>query len=150
MTTARQATHADIDAIVDMGFRFIAHSEYGHLVSPTRDDVARGLDGLIRRGVVFVAELNGKIIGMLAGMLSEVWFSPSTKFGVELTWWVNEEHRGGRAAFVLLKKFEEWCKESGARVAVMSELVLGGEAKVGKILNRLGYRMAECSHIKEL
>ena len=150
MSTVRKATTNDIAALSAMGEKFLAYSEYGSIAPVAGADLGRGIARFVEGGFAYVAEIDGKVVGALLGIMSPVWFAPEIRYAIEIAWWVNEEARGGRAAFRLLNAFEAWARDNGARAVVLSDLVINGETPVGKIVERLGYRMVERSHLKEL
>lgn len=150
MSTVREATTADLDQIVAMGFNFISYSEYGDMIDPDPDKLKIALLVMLEKGKIFVAEHDGLIVGFIIGMQSSFWFAPEVTCAVELAWWVKEEHRGGRAAIKLLRAFEGWAKEIGTKVVCMSDLIIGGEAPTGALFSKLGYSVTERAHIKRI
>lgn len=110
----RVATLDDIDMIVALGAELHSESSYGCLPF-NAEKVKCLMCGLIEGGygVVFVAEKGGKIIGGIAGGVTEFWFCDELH-GFDYSFFVHPEHRGGSAAFRLLLAFESWCKSMGA------------------------------------
>lgn len=144
----RRATVMDIDVLIEMGRGFLAYSAYGQSVPFDQDQMARGLCAVLDAGVIFVAEKDGEIIGGIAGCMSALWFSPSTKIATEMAWWMKPEHRGSKLAIKLLREFERWGKERGASHVVMSDLVIEGGTPAGQLFEKLGYVLVERSHVK--
>lgn len=144
----RAAVEADVDALLSLGEDFLRHSGYGELIKPTEDDVRGGFLGLIDRGVVFIAERAGRIVGVLGGLMSAVWFSPDVPVGAEMLWWVAPEARGGLASVRLVRAFEQWAVERGARLVTLSDIVLDDSTRVTQLIATMGYRLAERSHMK--
>lgn len=109
----RLATLADVPALVAMGQRFLASTDYGAHVaaSPAHlEDLAKALLAT-DQGVIFVAEIGGAVVGFLA-----LHAFPHPMSGEltanELVWWVNPEARGVGVA--LLRRGEAWAKAIGA------------------------------------
>jgi hypothetical protein len=150
MSIIRKATPDDIADIIEMGQKFIAYSEFRGFVHPSVAEMAQTVAGIIQNGVLFVIDEDGKAVGMLAGILTPFWMSPTNVIATELLWWVNEESRAGRGGIMLVKAFEEWAREQNAVAVSISDLIIQGESPVGALVGRMGYRMVERSHIKEL
>ena len=146
----RQATEQDVDQLTAMAREFIGYSAYGTMIAPADDDIRTGIISVIRSGVMFVAEIEGKLVGVIAGIIAPMWFAPSISCAVELAWWVDPAHRMTRIPFRLIAALEEWARESGARLLCMSELVINGETPIARMLSRMGYVNTERSHVKEI
>jgi GNAT superfamily N-acetyltransferase len=144
----RQATVKDVDDLIEMGKRFLNYSAFSGLTEVEDDDLARGLCSILDNGIIFVAEKDGKIVGGICGMMSKFWFAPRTQVAAELAWWVDEKHRGSMSSIGLLKAFEKWAKQNGAQVVSMSDLKVGDDYPVAPLFDRLGYSVAERSHVK--
>lgn len=148
MSTVRLATVSDVDALVELGRKFVSYSNYSNMISVSDDNIARGLCGILDVGVVFVADKKGVIVGGIAGAMSSLWFAPHVKVATELAWWVREEDRNTPAAVRLLRAFEIWAADQGASHIAMSDLIIQGDAPAGKLFEKLGYTLTERSHIK--
>jgi GNAT superfamily N-acetyltransferase len=74
----------------------------------TRQIIANVLGGL---GFIFVAESQGEIIGMLMAIRNPNVWDHSVVCVNELAYWVEPEHRGGRAGYALLKRYQEFCQQ---------------------------------------
>ena len=69
---------------------------------------------------------------------------------VELFWFIRKQYRGGRAAVVLLKKFEGWAASKGCRRVTMVHLENDASDGLPKFYMRMGYSPLETHYIKEL
>jgi hypothetical protein len=148
LISVRPATADDIADIADMAVPFIAYSDYGPFVNPTKQDMEAVLLKMIDTGIVLGAFDEGKAVGVIVAVMTHPWLSPSTRVAAEMAWWVNEEYRGGRTAFLLLKAFEDWAKSNQADVIALSDLVINGDTPIGKMVAKLGYTLVERSHVK--
>jgi len=148
MRQIRYATVADINSLIEMGKDFLSYSEHGKSVEFDHDQIAQGLCAVLDSGVIFIAEIDGQIIGGLVGCMSTLWFAPSTKIAVEMAWWIKPEHRGNKFSIKLLQEFERWGIKMGAKQIVMSDLVIDGDTPAGRLFEKLGYVLVERSHIK--
>jgi len=146
----RQATEQDIEQLTAMARDFIGYSAYGTMIEPSDDDIHAGISAIIRSGGMFVAEVEGKVVGAIAGAIAPMWFAPSIVCAIELAWWVDPAHRMTRIPFRLMAALEGWAKNAGAKFLCMSELVVDGETPIAKMLARMGYINTERSHVKEI
>ena len=144
----RRATADDIPSLLVLGEQFADFAPFGIEYSP--EGTAAFITALLDAGLVLVAEQDGVVIGGLLGALAPLWYSPATLAASELAWWVAPEHRGGRSAIQLLKGFESWARECGAKLVVLSDLRVGDDYPAGQLFERLGYRVSERAHTKEI
>ena len=169
----RPAVEADELRLVEMMTRFLLSTQYGHWLKPTPEQSLEFVQTVMRLGVIFVAEVDSgrrvagvcvdidgnewhapggceackpKLIGMLGAVMSEY---PITKekHADEIAWWVEPEHRDSRAAYRMLRSFEEWARQNGANVVKM---VAPEGSDVGNFYRRLGYTAVECVFAKRL
>lgn len=144
----RPATHEDIDAIVDMGQRFLEFAPHGAMIDATREEIRAGVAQFLEVGTIFLAERNGVPCAMLACVLVPVWFAPNVLMAHELAWWVEEDARGSTAAVRLVHAFEEHARRFNAQVLTMSQLHAGNGEQVGRMLQKLGYAPSETTFVK--
>ena len=57
------------------------------------------------RGLALVAEKDGKLAGMLIGMIDSLIWDPDTRVLREIVYWVDEEYRGSTAGYRLLAQY---------------------------------------------
>ena len=157
MCTIRPAEPNDVDTLVRMGEDFFAFSAFSRFADYDPQSVGGLLMGIIESQrtlltgnpmTVLVAEVDGKIVGGIVGVLTQLWFNNACKVASELAWWVAPEHRRGRTALKLYQAFEAWAKEQGAAHIVMSDLVVEGETPAAKLFEKLGYAIVERAHMK--
>lgn len=103
--------------------------------------------GLITHGGAFACEVNGELVGMIGGVLTEFFFSEAT-FACDLVLYVKPAYRTGRVAMQLVREFEEWAFSKGA-----AEVTLGISTGVTpdstiKLYEKLGYTIAGHSMLK--
>lgn len=147
--TIRPAIEADIAELVALGERFFAASPFADFAPYDRGAVRALVEGAMRDGVVLVALDGAAIVGGIMGVLRGPWFAPSAPCAIELAWWVDP-HARGTAGVRLYRAFESWAHEQGAIAVVMSDLVVGGDSPAAMLYDRLGYTLAERSHVKRL
>ena len=133
----RRATEADIPAIVEMGAEF---HEFGPYRDIPYDPEATGafVGGVIHAGAVFIHDQ-----GMIGGCLVPLYFNPRHFIASELFWWAKRDGRG------LLRAFEGWARETGARAVTLSALETDRVNLTAKLFERLGYQRREIGFLKE-
>ena len=88
-------------------------------------------------GIAFVAEVDGKLVGLIAGVIH-----PDMTSGIpcagEWCWFVAKEYRG-LVGLKLLAAYEAEAERRGARKLVMLHLMNEDGEKVAEVLKRRGY-----------
>lgn len=144
----RRATIEDMPHLLVMGEQFAAYAP--HRVEYSPEGTAASLSSLMDVGVILVNEIDGEIAGALVGMIAPFWYAPSSSIAVELAWWVDPKYRGGGSASRLVKAFEQWGQENGASAISLCDMRHDDEFPAGPLFERMGYRLTERTHIKEL
>lgn len=131
----RAARHEDTPAIIAMGAKF--HAQSGAPMAFDQRAAAALISGLIESngGAVFISDS-----GMIGGAISPAYCDPAWLMAVELFWWAE------RDGLALLKAFEEWAAESGAKEVRMT--TLAALPRAASIMRRRGYVASEISHSK--
>ena len=141
----RNATHADISRLVEMGGRFIASSHYSKHFA---DNVlARHvlMGRLIEQpdGALFVSEKDGAVVGMI-GVWAYQHPCSGDRVGGEVFWWVEPEARG--CGIELLRRAERWADDMGCVCFQM----IAPDDKVARLYRRLGYTKLEETYQRDL
>lgn len=139
MVKVRPATEADIPMLVRLGARMHSESPRYAPLDYSPEKVAKVMASAIEQGGAHVAESDGKIIGGIAGFVVEHWFGHD-RMASDYAFYIAPEARGGRAALLLVRAFEEWAVSMGVKSilpGVTTELDAPG---VAAFYNRLGYR----------
>lgn len=144
--TIRPATHADTDRLVELGARFLAGTAYGQLVAFVPTQLRALIAHVLRLGVVFVAEVDGRLEGLLAIVALEHPMS-GERYAEELAWWVEPAFRGSSIGPRLLRAGESWTRENGL---AMLKMVAPADTDVGAFYARRGYVAIETSWVKRL
>lgn len=150
MATVRHATPDDADDLYALAQEFIAFAPHGMFAEFTEEELRAQVNVCIASALVLVAEDDGKVVGMLVGLLSGLWFAPSTVMAAELAWWVTPSARGGTAGIRLVTAFQDWAREKGARIVTMSSLHLDHDTRVSTVLERMGFKQSEHTYIKRV
>lgn len=147
MTTIRLAEPRDLPRIVEMGTLFVAESPYWRLGTASLDRIealARFL-GSHQDGCVFVADVDGQVVGMLAGHLP-VHPMLDIAMASELAWWVDPPYRVGKIGLQLLAAFEQWAKDHGATHLLM----VAPDEKVATFYERRKFARVEMAYARRL
>ncbi|MDR1276569.1 MAG: GNAT family N-acetyltransferase [Candidatus Accumulibacter sp.] len=109
----RPAKTDDVPRIVELGRLLHAASSYA-TQRFDEDKVADTMRALIGgSGVVFVAEIDGVVVGGIAGAVTEPWFSRE-KIAFDYSFFIDPARRHGVMAVRLLKTFFDWARRMGA------------------------------------
>lgn len=103
----RHATRFDIPVILDMLRQYRENTPLEFLKdADDAEYVTQMLHELIAgKGVILLAEQNGKAIGMMiAAVMPSIW-SPKHFVLTEFAYWVDPEYRGGTAGYRLLRAY---------------------------------------------
>jgi hypothetical protein len=92
---------------------------------------------MVDKGIVLVAEKEGKIIGSQAGNLSSDWWSEE-KFLSDVWFFVHPNNRKSRAAIKLVKCFIKIGKELKVKVK-LGHVYSGDMDRKDNFFNRLGF-----------
>lgn len=145
----RRMTLDDVPEVARLGALFHAKAGWDEIAYSV-DDCADSLTKFMQSSsfVGLVAD-DGHIVGMLAGLISPVYFNYSHISGEELFWYVADD-APQMTGMKLLKAMESEVRALGCRSWQMKSLArLGGERMV-RLYERMGYRQAESSFLKEL
>lgn len=137
----RSATKWDIPQILDILRLFRLQCPVGFTSSFDNESYVNSLitSILAGAGVLQVAEINGKIIGIIIGIIQPMIWDPDTKILNELAYYVIEEHRGSSAGLRLLKSYIEHAEKlkNEQRIHAYTMLLMANSPKLK--LERYGF-----------
>jgi GNAT superfamily N-acetyltransferase len=141
----RDAAHDDLDAIVAMGRRFLAETDYRDRISENPAQMRVIAERLIDvdEGALLVSDRDGALTGMIGLFVFRHPISDEV-FATELFWWVEPEHRG--QGIRLLRRAEAWAADKGAKALQM----IAPTPQVARVYAALGYAHIEDSYQREL
>lgn len=145
----RRATEADVGLVLEMGARFYASSSYANWAPFCAESAAATVVGVIKSGVLLIAESDGRPAGMVGVFIAPFMFNASLKAAYEVFWWVEPHARGGITAWRLLKSVEEACRQEGCASIQMLTLA-ESPAQAIALYERAGYTHTEKSFTKIL
>lgn len=149
MTQIRPASESDIPRLLEMGEKFYQTTHYPENVAPYDAETVEALIGMMRDGVMLVAEVEGEVVGMVGLVVVPHLFNRNYKTACEIVWWVEPEHRGGGIAMQLMNAIEPAAKDKGA-VGIQMALLSSSPPVAAAIYERLGYTHTESSYFKRI
>jgi GNAT superfamily N-acetyltransferase len=144
--TVKQATLEDEADILDLAARFIAEEHiYREVLGFDAETLGDTLKQVLRVGVVLLAEIDGRPIGILAGAAVDS-LTARDRYFDEVVWYVEPEARKTRAGYYLLRDAIAWAHAEGCSSCKM---VAPAGSTVGTFLERNGFRAVETAfHIR--
>ncbi len=146
----RLADRNDASAIFKMCRDFHQETQLKNIVF---DNVvfAGHLSWLYEDGACFlaVAEHDGKIVGFMSGWVYQLYFSKTLSAQNNL-WYVLPEYRGGMIGVRLLKMFESWAFDKGAKILVGGTSSGISMPRSNKLIEKFGYEPVGSEYRKVL
>ena len=140
----REATAADVDALMGLCMRFASESVYADRLAAHEPSVRKTCEWLIGgAGVVFLAEKDDQPVGMM-GLAVFPHFLSGQLYGAEVFWWCNPEARG--YGLKLLRRGEQWVRDKGAAFMQLT----APTDDIERLYARLGYARIETVYSKDL
>lgn len=142
------ATHDDFPDIKRLALAFANASPYKDLgIDEERIDdiIVTFLQSDKRDRIILLWMKDGKAVGILAGMIETNLFNMKKMAG-DLMWWIDPEHRGGRAASEMMKALEYWARQRQCQILVMVDLL----GNLNKLYTRKGFIQRETTYMKVL
>lgn len=145
----RPANHSDIPRIIELGAILHATTSYARLdFLPEKVAVFMG-DLINGAGVVFVAEVDGVVVGGMAGGVVDQWFNDDL-IAYDYSLFVEPGRRNGIIAARLVRTFEEWARIKGATQMHMGIGTDVNVAGTSRLYESLGLKHFGPLFIKEL
>lgn len=142
----RKAYKSDVPAMILLAEQLFKESSYGH-VEPSKARIRTTFETMIDAGFAMVAVIDGAIIGGMIGDVYTPWYSLD-KLGVDYSIFVLPKHRNGLIAYKLIKAFEKWCIESGAKQ--IRPGVGTGNKNLTRLYNKMGFETVGTWHLKNI
>jgi len=145
----RHATEKDLPALAALGEVMHTESRFRSI-----SFVPEKLEATLRAvmsgaGCVLVAERDGKLIGGFAGIAMEYFFS-TEKMAADLALFIEPGRRGGIVAAALVRAFEDWARDAGAKGLELGVSTGVHPEKTGALYERLGFARQGALFVKEL
>lgn len=145
----RDATRADLSAIVEMSRKFYSTTTYAEYARFNADTVRNLAALLIDSGVILIAEQAQRVVGMVGLLITPHPFSGDVKIAAEIVWWVEPDARNTGAGIELLKAVEPACKAHDV-VAIQMVHLNNSPPQAALLYERHGYIHSESSYTKAL
>ena len=159
----REATIADIPAIIRLWRMFYEEALFQICRIPfNAESVLETVANISNKGIVFVAEIDDRIVGVIMGMILPFGWNKNYILAMEAIWYVEKEYRGNLLGVKLLDSFEEAGKEKGATHIAMGHMeYMDGKTRkpilsdkgwitTSQYYRKKGYKIMEQHYIKEL
>ena len=141
----REATKEDIPRIQEMGSRSLREGPYRDIISDNPEQTGKLALEVMQKGIVLVAEEDGKLVGILAFIMFPHYFTAELTAG-EMIWWVEPEYRQSFTALCLLRGAERLARTHGAKRFQFS----APTAAVGAAYEAMHYVPIETTYLKAL
>lgn len=89
--------------------------------------------------IVLTLEKDGEVIGGFAGVVAKTWFGKD-KWSTDLALFIHPEHRGARAAILILKAYINEARERGVAQISVSNSTGFEQEKVADLFASVGFQ----------
>lgn len=148
----REAQPNDLPALLDMGrdfFEVSGNSAFTTYDEPSLTATLIALMGGVSGGVLLVADVEGRAVGMAACVVFPFYANMGTLIGQEIFWWADPAHRKGIGG-ALLDELEAAAARKGAKIFIGANLSGEHDAAFARLYRRRGYSPGETTHIRVL
>lgn len=114
---------------------------------PSKDKIQKLFK--VPNAIAFGAVKDEKLIGFIAGMKHEYFFSEKQRIG-DLGFYVLPEYRGCSAAVKLIRKLEGWAKDMNVDDIYIGQTTKVNIDKTKQFYERLGYQTVGFNTVKNL
>lgn len=134
------------DEFFNLVINMVEEAEF-HYATPDKDKIKKLFNA--PSTIAFGAIKDNKLIGFIAGMKHEHFFSTNQKVS-DLGFYVLPEHRGCSAAVKLIRKLEGWTKDIGINDLCIGQTTSIEIDKTKNFYERLGYQVVGFNTVKHL
>lgn len=144
----REATEADIEALLRIGRAFYAFNPYRHHCTLDEESLVSTLRLLMDQHVLLVAEADTKVVGATGAMIAPLYWNHSELQGLEFFWWLDPEHRGNGNGKRLRQALEDHVRAKGVRFWNMIALEESMPETVDAMYRQAGFTPVERVYLK--
>lgn len=148
MIRIRQARLDDVEWILAQVSDFSKFYGAAFDLSGNKEHGRKYISFLIEQHFVRVSEIDGKLTGLIAGLVVPHHFNPDLKGLNELLWWVPDEFRKTGSGKLLLEAFLMYGEHNGFDF-ISFTLEDNSPVRESTLTSR-GFRMKEKTYIKEV
>ena len=145
MSTVR-VERQHLDLLFSLIEQMVEESVFRH-ATPSRTKIEKLFN--YPRSAAFLAYKGETCIGFVAAIIDSFFFSDYVR-ATDLGFYILPEHRGGRAAFDLLRAIEAWSKAEGVTELYMGHSVGGKIEEMKKFYVHNGYTIGGFNSVKKL
>lgn len=144
----RPANPFDIPALLDLGARMHAESPRFSRLTFSRTRLHDTLRSLLDspHGFLWVAEIEGRVIGGMAGLISQHWASED-RVATDLALFIDDRQRGGMSTARLVTEYKRWAWKHGAHIVQVGVTTGVQTEQTAQLYERLG--LTRCGLILE-
>lgn len=146
----RKAKESDAERIIVLINKFFNESLSYYGLRFNQETILETVFFHIKNHIVFVAEEDNIIVGVIGGVIAKSLFDRSQDIAQETMWYVDPEYRGGIVGIRLIKAFEKECKNLGANFIVMIHMSNLYSDTLHRFYKIHGYTFIEQHYIKEI
>ena len=143
MINIREITNSDYNDVKRVGLRYAKETLVGEL---TEEQLFVILSNCVSRGIVYVAEVDSRVVGVIAGRLIDE--LSVGRICEEVIWYVEPENRG--LGLLLFKKFMIACKKSNCVGVAMVAYKNEHFNLVDKFYKKNGFEEVETKYFKKI
>ena len=145
----RKAKKEDLIELVMMGKSFHQEAEWQDVIEWDDAEAASSLKVMIdsKEAIILVADDEGVLKGMIAVILTPIWFNSKVKSAQEWFWYVKSEYRGA-IGIKLFNKMQDMLRQK--KVNVLTMLSVKKMPNLEALYLRLGFRPSENTWIKRI
>lgn len=145
----RSATADDIPRIIELGVTMHATTSYSSLDYIHGKAAAFLLELIDGEGVVFVAVVDGEIVGAMVGGIVDEWFNHDL-IAHDYALFVLPTRRNGIIALRLINAFIAWARLKGAKQVQMGICTGVQVESIGRLYQAAGFRLRGPLYAQEL
>lgn len=141
---------SDLDQCLELGR--IMHEESSFRVHPFVPERVAALATVCMtdsRFVAFVAERDGRIMGMFVGLIGDHYFSDAT-YATDMLLYVHPQDRGSTAAIRLMSTFEKWAVDKGCCEIRVGAATGIDPQKTDRFFRGIGYSQCGIQYLKRI
>lgn len=147
----RRATAEDAPAVEALFEEFYKQTKYNDIVPPSAESNKILVKGLLGDGgVLQVGEIDGEVVGVIAGIYYPFPLNLEHYIVAELAFYIRPEARGTGLGKQLIRKFEQVSRQRGASAVILSSLASLDPRAANKLYSKEGYVPNESTFLKEL
>jgi len=144
----RYAELSDIDELLGLYKRFHAEVQESYGIPFDEDTLMERIAGIIQNHVGWVMEEEGKLVGVMGGIVTSMLFDKNTKVFMEVSWYVTPEFR--RHGMKMLETAQKYCMDLKVQRMIIGHMGNADRDRFEKVYARKGFELFEQHYIKEL